>query len=98
MDRCTSTSVHGDQAEFETSRTEGIGAEMVNTPKTVDESSVDKSVSLVSVPLEGVPNITKMSQANGDPLTLTGGNNPPEDESTMHEVSVIIALEEDDIG
>ena len=65
---------HKDQAESETFITEGIGtkiAEMVNTPETLDESSVDKSATPVFIPLEGVWNIIEMSQVNGDAPTLT---------------------------
>ena len=70
---------HQDQAESKTSLTEGIGtetAEMVKTRETLDESFVDKSATLMSVPPEGVPNIIEISQANRDAPTVTEGNNP----------------------
>ena len=81
--------------------TEGIRSEvakMMNTPETLDESSVDKSATPVSVPPEDVPNTADMSEANGDALTLTKCYNPSKDGSTIHDVAETTVLEEDDLG
>ena len=70
---------------------------MVNTPKAMDEWSMDKSATLVSIPSKGVTNIIRMSLGNGDALTLIEGNNPLEDESIVRDVAEMAVLEEDDL-
>ena len=92
---------HKEQAEFENSMIEGIGiemVEMVSTPYTLDESSVDKLSTPMSLPLEGVLNIIDMSHAYEEALTLTEGNNPSEDGSIVHDIAETTDLEEDDLG